>query len=192
MVAIRVALALLAMLASSSLVSAQFRVELDVDGFIGEGPDTLDVDVGTLVAVDVWWVCDEPRELLFMETVICDSGGGLEYASYEYQLDQCQPGIATWTPQFPEPNCVLLRSQYLESAKQMMWCMTPVLQATLVYRAADDRGIQRLSVDEGHSMCVDSGFDTYYAEGSIGAVIRVGEETSITGTRWGTVKQLFR
>jgi hypothetical protein len=192
MTSIRIVLALLAIVASSSLVSAEYHVELDLDGLIGEAPDTLDVEVGDSIAVDVWWTSDELAWLLYMQTVICDSAGGLEYATTDYGLDQCEGGICAWPPQIPAPHCLLLRAQYLEAGERTEHCTTPVLLATVMYLAAEDHAIERLSVDEGQSVCLTTSFQTYYAEGSIGAVIRIGGATSIRGTTWGAVKELFR
>jgi len=167
---------------------AEQIVELDLDGVMGNGPDTVEVEAGDLLSVDVWFR-GEPALLAWWVT-ICHPDGGLVLCDYEDYI----PDSWTLTPlHAPFPDCDAAGATNFNFDCLVMWQPTRVL--TIVYQAGSAGGPTSLVVDELESgwldPCVSDQLDWATVDDVIGATVLVGT-TDTESPNWGSVKKLFR
>lgn len=164
-------------------------VELDLDGVLGNGPDTLAVAAGDFVPVNVWFVGD--GSLLAFDMYICNPEGAMVFLELAYLT----PG--TWTNEDPEEapgGCVKFFS--LDMGFDGMG--QPAGVATATYWAAADNAIAEVAVGDGTeflALLPGGGIASGAIDGSVSAFVRIGDPGSPTGTRettWSSVKGLFR
>jgi len=174
-------IALVAVLLVASGTAAEQIVELDLDGILGNGPDTVAVLVGDDVPVDIWFIGD--NGLLGWTAVICNPDGALEFQEVVYHTPDY------WVqepPSFPLPGCV-----ELYSSGGIEWEPQPLHGATITYHAAVDQAIGELVVNIEMSFYLDTYLNYGPPDGSVPAFIRIGP-TAADRPTWGSVKRLFR
>ncbi|MFH1279850.1 MAG: hypothetical protein ABIK65_15895 [Candidatus Eisenbacteria bacterium] len=161
----RLAAALFALVLSlllAALAFAEFNVELDLNGNVGDGPDLIEVMVSDYITGDLWILGDEP--IYGVDWGICNYDGALEFQGVEYVLP------LEWLSTPPVPGeCVLLsawHSDYTGTEKESWGSVKrrfrdggsphktpppepitpPALVATLVYHAAVDDAIAGITL----------------------------------------------
>ena len=174
------ALALVAMLAVASFVSAQTVAELDLDGVYGNGPDYIIAEVSDYILVDVY--ISAPFGILSFGVDIANYDGSLEYQGCTYSV----PSGWTATPPVPGPKITVQATDFTFNNPIVVY---PYKVATVEYHAAVDGSIDDLAI------VLHGWFNTQMLSGVfdevIGGTVQIGsagaEESS-----WGAVKGLFR
>ncbi len=175
-----VAAGLLLLLAD--VVVAEQAAELDLDGILGNGPDTTSVPLGTTVEVDVWLVGGDP--LWGFQIMVCNADGNLQFESVVYNTS---PSWTNFPPEFPSPNCVTITAADFTSDPLPQ----PDMVATMIYTAIVDHSLAELSVDKDSSSVLYQDIVPRQIEVSVDAFVQIGAIGTNQST-WGNVKTLFR
>ncbi len=163
----------------ATMASAQFSVELDLDGVLGNGPDFIEVEVSEYVAVDIW--VHGPAALLSYGMTICNYDGSLEYQGCAYYVP------TGWTPIDPIPGvCFDVQATDFTFSNPMA---LPALVATVTFHAAVDQSIDDIIIMQGGYL--SAGFLSGLFEGNVGATVKIGSIATEEAS-WGAVKGLFR
>lgn len=165
-----------------AMAGADQWLELDLDGVLGNGPDTLEVGLGDVVEVDVW--LSGGRTLMGFDLIVCNHDAVLDFQSAEYhtpgtwgdepalETGEGCVGVATWA----------YAAEFLDQ---------PVMPVTLAYWAVQDKAVAFLDVEAESSMVWYEDYSSSYITNGVGAYVRVGSVATSSST-WGMVKQLFR
>jgi hypothetical protein len=160
---------------------ADMVVELDLNGFLGDGPDSVAVALGDSLQVDVWIVGDDfPID----HFAICMTDDDL--------LDVLGAEIVLpwpWVPWhvYENGDTIVVAAHILNHPCEP----GPTLHGARVsYRAAGE-GNAPIEVDLKRSryQCFDP---SYSFTGYIGAVVEIVPPTSTGSRSWGSIKSLFR
>jgi hypothetical protein len=182
------ALGLAFALAGPSIGLAQpYWVELDLDGTVENGPDTLLVATGDTVNVDVW-VRGSGGEWDYIELVqvtLCNPDGALEYLGWTLGGDVAWClGTHPWSNQ--DEECVTMRG---DGSFHFCGIPAPFLFAEVMFRVAGEEGFGEVTVDLARSGWW-FGSEGYFVDG-IGGVVEI-RPTSAERSSWTSVKALFR
>jgi len=163
--------------------------ELDLDGVIGNGPDTIDIEPGALFEVDAW--ITEGCGLNSIGLVFCNEDGYLDFVDAEYNY------LSSWTHNPPDTMYVsgCVRMVATDWTAGCVGFFPPRRFATLTYLTADESAVSHLEIDGENSgwfgPCFCDPPYTGYFENTTGAVIRIGSTETRTDS-WGSIKTLFR
>jgi len=180
--------AVAAVLLLAFAASAQYSVEADLNGVVGDlQPDYIVTTVGQEVPVDIWFF--GPNCIIVFGAYLCNPELSLEYAATQF----FSPGGGWYFPQVAPPDaagCILMQGQDFSS---VLMCF-PYKVAKVTYLAATDQSIADLRLGEPSAVLTLSSFQTVYFanEGEILARIQIGDVTATEATSWGSVKALFR
>lgn len=160
------------------------RVEIDLDGELGNGPDTMEVAVGDFVDASIWFVGGEDAAMSF-NTIIC-ADSALDYHSTVYETPSC---MTTYPPEFPLPDCVsLAATDFCFSCYYQ-----PFELATVTYQAITEDFPVALEVDLANSSYFSCEiFESVTPDSTVDAYVRILPTTSTGRSSWGSVKALFR
>ncbi|MFH1279619.1 MAG: hypothetical protein ABIK65_14725 [Candidatus Eisenbacteria bacterium] len=162
--------------------AAQWFVELDLDGTVGNGPDIVDVEVNDYVDGDLWLY--GPAGVYSFGFIICSFDGALEDEGFTYYI----PEVWTFAPVIWNPGCYTVQATDFTFSEPIA---LPAMLATIHYQAAVDQTIANIVLQAGGY------FDTTFGSGSVDnvgdtlATVRIGV-TSTEKSSWGAVKGLFR
>ena len=158
-------------------------IEIDLDGVLGNGPDTLLAAVGDTVEADIWIVPAPPpgRFLILFVIPVCEQGGGLTFESGTVQVDWDTVFVAT------AESCASFGGYDLSFD---ILDTPPFLAASSRY-VVTGASSSHLSVDLENSEWDDDDFDIRQFDSFVGAVVQVNT-TATTSVRWGQLKELFR
>jgi len=162
-------------------LSAQtLQFELDLDGVLGDHPDTGFVDFGDTMAVDLW--LSGPNQIISFVATFCHDGDVLEYIDTEYTVDDY------WTSLPPVvDSCVALEStNFTMAAPPPM----PVHLATIRYRAAADNQLTDILIPEAGYYSI--GFQTAMFEYPTECTFLISPPIEAAFPSWGSIKRLFR
>ena len=161
---------------------AEQIVELDLDGVLGNGPDTIDVAVGAEVDVDVWLLGGNP--LFSFDLVLCNPGGTVEYQGTEYHAP---PAWTVYPPEFSQIDCVRILG--------VDWSYEPFGQpahtATITYWTTTEDAFAVIEVDSENSEVIYADLSLAPIDSTVRAHIRIGPTATECPT-WGSIKKLFR
>jgi hypothetical protein len=180
----------LVVLLAAGGVSAQYSVEADLNGIVGDPqPDFLVTTVGEDVLVDFWvlgpdWVkaygfqaCNYDLSLSYVSTLYYPTPGG------------CWASQPVTSPD--SLGCIRLSGQNLTFG----WCplIPPYRVATVTYQAAVDGSIAEIALGAvGGVMTYSFYTQSFTNNGEVLARIQIGDVTATEPTSWGLVKSLFR
>ncbi|MBM3320384.1 MAG: hypothetical protein FJY73_06885 [Candidatus Eisenbacteria bacterium] len=175
-------------------VSAQYSVEADLDGAVGDPqPDYIVTSVGDQIPIDIWICGTEecgPWECLFLAFGIglCEDAGKLTYVGTEFV-----PWYWALVAVPPDTSgCALLRGRDTFD-DYPMW--PPRKIATVTYEAASDQSVANLTLRPESGVFEWSQVYSWVAftnNGEVLARIQIGDVTATEPTSWGSVKSLFR
>ncbi len=163
-------------------ITAEQIAELDLDGIFGNGPDTISVQLGAGVEVDVWLAGGDP--LSGFQIVVCNADGSLQFESVEYDT---RPGWSDYPPAYPSPYCVSITA--VDPATIPL--PQPDMVATMTYTAVMEHPLAELTVNKDSSSVLYSDLMPGQIDVAVDAFIQIGA----TGTEiftWGSIKGLFR
>ncbi len=162
---------------------ADMIVELDLDGQIGNGPDSLYASLGDSLIVDVWIQGDGfGNGFWFFGCVILDNGA----------LDLVEGDILLSLPWTPLPITETGDTVLVSAFAQVPGLPGPLLHAaTLIYEVAAESGFGNLDVDLTNSFYMIWNFTARF-DNYVGAHITIQGPTGIEESSWGEVKNLFR
>jgi hypothetical protein len=167
-----------------ALAQIDLAVELDLDGTIGNGPDTVYIDPGDSVLVDVWVVeVGGPWYTWwnFFGIYIVDNGL-LDSLKAEMVLPPNWDGIS-----YEHGDTLYVFAVDLAFLSDPS---PPTRVYALAYGAFQGSGAAFLDVDLDRSFW--GPFEFYPFVGYVGAVVVIGEPTRAEQSSWGAVKRLFR
>ncbi|MBM3320383.1 MAG: hypothetical protein FJY73_06875 [Candidatus Eisenbacteria bacterium] len=180
---------LVASLLAAPLVLARTNaaIELDLDGVLGNGPDTIEAFIGEDVRLDLWWVGDLPSpRIMVAASTVCSPGDALVYVATEYHLPAYWE---SYPPDFPSPGCVSLATYTINWFGCIEW---PFCHATITFRAAAEGSIAELASDVAGSVLMTcTSWTYYYAAWPSKAYVRIGS-TETESSSWGSLKRLFK
>ncbi|MFH1681756.1 MAG: hypothetical protein ABIH26_14075 [Candidatus Eisenbacteria bacterium] len=167
---------------------AQYSVELDLDGIVGNAPDYIYVEQSDYVLVEVY--LNGPNSVWVFGMFLCNFDRSLEFQSATFY----SPGGAWSFPPVQPPdenNCITVQGQNFDFANGPPMVL-PWHVATLEYHAAVDQSIDDLYMLTGSGVLTYSfsSFDFENCESVLGTV-QIGD-ISTEETNWGAVKSLFR
>jgi len=177
---------ILVLFLSGAALAQDLAVELDLDGTTGNGPDTVLVDPGDSVQVDVWVVYDnEPgyENWLYFYIYLTDNGlldllGADMVIPPPWETAYVTENgdtvlVSAWDPAFP------------------FGADPPLRVFSVHFGALQGSGVALLDVDLERSLWsyweTPERFVRY-----VGSVVVIGEPTSAKQSSWGAVKGLFR
>ncbi len=171
-----------AAVAVPSLGHSEYVAELDVDGQLGNGPDTVSVGVGQEIWTSVW--LHGPQGLFGFEVVVCNPDHSLQYASATYNV----PESWTMPPGWPPYGCGDLWAIDFTFSQPiaLSWKIGEVR-----FVAALDQSLAILNVILEESGWLSTGYATGHVDDYVGAVVQVGS-TATDESSWGAIKTLFR
>jgi len=175
----------LAVLGIAFLTSSAFAeqiVELDLDGVLGNGPDTIEVAVGAEVDVEVWLLGG--IALFSFDLTICNPGPTLIYQGMEYHAPA---GWTVYPPEFPQVGCVRIVGVDFATIPFAQ----PAHAATITYLAVVEGVLAEIEVDTVSSWVTDFYLQPVPIDSTVIARIRIGP-TAADRPTWGSVKQMFR
>lgn len=162
-----------------------YTIELDLDGILGNGPDTLSATVGDYIDVDVW-IFGEGEDLIGADFSICNANGSLEFQSF-VPVD-----VASWSNWMGNtgPGCRKIQAGTFSGVPVLT---VPFLHGVVTYRCAVDATISSIAIDL--DPLASDWFTSSLARGPfdsfVGASVIVGA-TAIEENDWGAIKTLFR
>ncbi len=178
---VRVLITGMMLAAMAPIAQAQpFGVELDLDGTLGNGPDTAFVSVGALVGVDIW--VSGPASLYHVQVMVCDASLQL----HEFGIQSFPPPL--WSADFIMTLCPVISLTDNTTSVPMI---LPAKIGTITWEAVSEHPYAELSVEPASS----GWFDTSFQWGSFSTSIGAGVVVGLTGTEssdWGAIKGLFR
>jgi len=164
-------------------VSGQTYVELDADGILGNGPDSVWATVGDTVRIEVYVQYDFEMIgglLCYVRVSLCGDCAVLDSIRF-------WPG---WGCSLvPADSCILLIGNDMVN-----FCDThifPPVHFTSIYYVVHGCPCW-VQVDESDSYWIDSGGDYGVFSGSVPIHLCVGSPTGTAESSWGSVKALFR
>lgn len=186
---------------------AEWTVELDLDGYLGNGPDYIFAYVSDYVTADLWIHGDEP--MIAFSVDLCNWDGALEFQGAEYLLP------VEWEGVIPEPGvCVSFsafdttptgteeeswggiksrfrngRSIPFKSAPSRDPITLPAHVGRIVYHAAVDYSLADIIPNSGSWTTV--GGATGEFSNYIGGTVQIGMK-SPDKSAWGAIRGLFR
>ncbi len=164
-------------------LSADMIVELDLDGQLGNGPDTIAVSPGDSIAVDVWIKGDQFGGFFWSFGCYLIDSGVLD-------LIDAEVFPLTWTPlPITETGDTVFVSAW---DPWLSGVPGPTLQAASVtYEVAAESGFGILKTDLSRSFYMIYGFTATFDD-YVGAHVTIQGTTGIEESSWGDIKQLFR
>jgi len=186
----RMGAAALAVLLLAAGGFAQFSVEADLNGVVGDPqPDFLVTAVGDTFTADLWIFGPYGSGCWVFEIFSCDPDGALTLESTQF----FSPPGGCWAflpvGGSDSAGCIRLQGQTICD-----WpIMFPYKIARVAYRAAVDHSIAELVLGPGSGLLTLT-FATHSFDnnGEVIARIQIGDVTEAEPTSWGSVKQLFR
>ncbi|MBM3319791.1 MAG: hypothetical protein FJY73_03840 [Candidatus Eisenbacteria bacterium] len=169
-------------LLSAVSARAQYTVELDLDDHLGNGPDTVCVEVGEDVWADVW--IHGPEALWHFGVWLCNLDRCLQFRGWYCNL----PPSWTIVPPPPWGECELVQGVDLTIPPQPI--SLPWMVCRVRYLAAVDQCIADLTIGAGSGVGIVGG-ETVYFNSWVDAAVRIGA-TSVEESSWGAIKSLFR
>jgi len=181
------AIALLVIILSGGALEAQlYELELDLDGVLGNGPDTAWVSQGECFDVDVW-ATGEGRGLYLVQATVCNVDEALDWCGWEVGpiAEECMLIDTLTTVSGP---CVTVLGN-----GGFLFCATspPFLFATMTYMAAGDEVLASMTIDLGNSIWIDDAYTIGSFVDGISAFVQIGT-TAVVESSWGSIKNLFR
>lgn len=172
-----IALTIVTCLSPHTLI-AQNSLEIDLDGQLGNGPDTVHASISDTIDAAIW-IVPTPGEFLWQFGVLlCETGDVLAFEEgiIEAVTEAEIVDIANGCP-------------VLSGFHSFGW--TPPFHAATSRYTATSNGTSLLSIDlEISGWDSDDLFPRPF-DSAVGAVIQVGTTATET-TQWGQVKELFR
>ncbi len=162
--------------------SQPFGVELDLDGQMGNGPDTLSASIGDYIRGDIWVL--GPTPILSFGFTLCNLDGSLEHQGSVSNVP------ATWTVSttgLPGHCMDLTATDFTFSDPVSL----PWLFHTITYQAAVDQTLASLQIDLNLSGWLNTSLESGFFSSSVGGSVQIGS-TEVYGTEWGKIKSLFR
>jgi hypothetical protein len=159
---------------------ADMIVELDLNGSLGDGPDSASVAAGDSVQVDVWIIGDDFVMDIFGIYVV--DNGLLDMMGAEIAL----PG--TWVSLILESGDTVMVGAANQSNEPPSG---PSLQVMSVLYRAEGVGTAALVVDLERSCYGYFEADERFT-GYVGAVVEIVPPTSTGSRSWGSIKTMFR
>ncbi|MBM3321533.1 MAG: hypothetical protein FJY73_12745 [Candidatus Eisenbacteria bacterium] len=161
-----------------------FGVEVDLDGQLGNGPDTVVVGAGDSVTAEVW-IEDHDGMIIYLLVRLCNHDRYLSFTSGTYML------WGTWEgqPIVADSECVTFEAITFSEPGPPAYHV-----GSATYTAAVEGATAELSVDlEGSLYCNGELVCDQFAY-AVRAYVRVepGEPTASEQPTWGTIKGLFR
>ena len=170
-----------AVLAFATAASAQYTVELDLNGVVGDGPDVVEAEVSDYIDVDVWM--HGPAMVLSMGADICNYDGSLEFQGY---TSNSPSGWTDNTVTANYPPCLTVQ---MTDFGFMAPVPLPYMMGTLTFHAAVDHSTDDLVVISGGWF--SEGFGSGACDVLIGGTVIIGGSATEESS-WGAVKGLFR
>jgi len=180
----------LVVLLAAGGVSAQYSVEADLNGVVGDPqPDYIVTAMGDSVWVDIWFsgLGDCPGCVMF-HAYLCNPDHALTYQGTSWYPPQSVDWAYVAVPP-DSAGCAMLYG----FAPCFGWMIFPHKVARVTYRASLDASIAELLLGEGSDLldlCYD--FQVFSNVGEVLARIQIGDVTATEPTSWGSVKSLFR
>ncbi len=157
---------------------AQNSIEIDLDGQLGNGPDTVFAAVSDTIAAEIWITPTPGVYLTQFGFFACESGAILTFEEGIIEVSADTASVE------PDDSCVA----FFAFAPQGLF--PPFLAATAKYSVmAGTTG--SLSIDLEDTAWDNGDFDVRQFDSSVGAVVQV-TTTATETTQWGRVKELFR
>ncbi len=162
--------------------NGQVSGELDLDGVVGNGPDTIQVAVGEIISVDVWVL--GPTPIISAGITLCNIDGALEFQGAASNLP------ATWTvsPMWVPGPCKSLSATDFSFSNPVS---LPRLFHTFTYHAAVDQALASIRLDLNLSGWMNSSLESGLFSSSVDGSVQIGS-TGISRIGWGKIKSLFR
>jgi len=157
-------------------------VELDLDGTVGNGPDTVSVNPGDPVSIDVW-ITGIGEPLVFFNVHVCNPGGELAFQSGSYSV----PAAWYTEPLVETASCVEMAAWDPDFITVMP---IPRLVGDLVYQVSQPGTTADLTF--GYAVFEDQSFMGGTFQATIGATVLIGGPTPVESPSWSSIKQLFR
>ncbi|MBM3321750.1 MAG: hypothetical protein FJY73_13890 [Candidatus Eisenbacteria bacterium] len=165
-------------------ISAEMLVVLDMDGELGNGPDSVFVEPQDSIAVAVWLVGDLLGADFYGFAVFVVDNGPLAFLGGEILTP------APWVSDLSENGdtvSIVAMHPTLGGSPEGTF-----LVAILQYVAAAEETLGELGVDLARSgFAVDFG-PTCFFDDFVGAKIMIGGNTATEQPTWGAIKTLFR
>lgn len=165
--------------------NAEYYIEYDLDGTLGNGPDLVAVEVNDEFAVNIWAMGGDSINIVLWSIAFCNYDGSLELLDVDFHSP------TSWTNLGPIEYgefCRRIESNFTEVSEIMV---IPGLLATLTWRAAIDQSIDDIT----HYGAVSGWLSTQFNDGifgeGIGCTVMIGTTATESAT-WGAIKGLFR
>ncbi len=157
-------------------------VELDTDGALGTGPDTLAASSGEAVLIDAW-VSHPANGPIFSANFTLSHDGPASWNPYSHATG--------WTT---EPDLMFGPNEWLVQATdfEFVGLVPPFLHGTASYDYDGPSGFVTVTIVQPNG-CFTSNFTDCIFQNNVGTVFGHPEETTpIEISNWGAVKELFR
>jgi len=174
---------LLAMTMMWNPARAEQIAEVDLDGVMGNGPDTVEVSTGDLVQVDLW-LANGP-DLIAFDCVVCEPLGILAFQNAQYHT---VGGWIDMSPAILGSGCTELGSaDYGNSPIQQPWAIV-----SLFYSVTASEGFGEIAVDTTNTTLWYSGITQGTVDVAVSSFVRVSPTTSTVQRTWSSIKSFFR
>lgn len=175
----------------TSGVYAQYYVEADLNGVLGDSqPDIVVASAGQDIMADIWILASPGLTCSAFGVFLCNHDFALEYQGTDYY--PYAPGWACFPPEPPDSSgCILLYGVDLVILAPMEF---PYRVASVTYRTAVDHAIADLTLGPTSAVMTLPSFSTFsfVNNGSVLARVQIGDVTATEASSWGSIKALFR
>ena len=158
-------------------------IEIDLDGVLGNGPDTLTVSQGTPVTITIWF--DGDGDLWLIAFAVAPCGLNSENVALAEHL------VTQWFVNNPliADGCIFFEAATID----LMGISLPSAVAVITYVSNLDPGLYPIEIDPLQSYWYDNySLSEVTIDSFIPGYLLVTEATSTSEDSWGDVKRLFR